>query len=137
MNMAALNVESIPSIIMSGRGDPRTIVMPAGNRSIKRFCMLPCASATTNSVAPASRAPAMAANASAVIYSRNLAYSKPDGLSCSDVTTPPMPSMSTEMNTLMGRWAAIGDAAPASSSAYSAALVIAVKLGTNGSGNSV
>jgi hypothetical protein len=41
------------------------------------------------------------------------------------------------MNTLMGRWAAIGDAAPASSSTDSATWVIAVKLGTYGSGKSV
>ena len=116
MNMTALKVESMPSIIINGRGEPRIIVTPAGNRSMSKFCMLPCASATTNSVAPASRAPAMAANASAVMYSRNFAYSKPVGLSCSDVTTPPMPSMSTEMNTLRGRWAASDPALSASSS---------------------
>src|SRR5689334_21135905 len=51
----------------------------------------------------------MAASTSAVISSRALAYSKPAGPSCSGVTTPVIPSMSTEMKTL-SPWAEPGAA---------------------------
>ena len=59
--------------------------------------MLPCESATTISPAPAARAAAMAAFASSVMSSRNFAYSNPSLPSCSSVTAPATPSMSTEM----------------------------------------
>jgi hypothetical protein len=59
MKITAPNVESIPSIMPSGRGKERTIVIgtSAGNLSINNDSPLPCESLTTNSVAPASRAP--------------------------------------------------------------------------------
>jgi hypothetical protein len=87
----------MPCIIMSGRGNERTIVTSGGNRSMSRFSPLPCESLITNSVAPASRAPCIAANTSAVMISRNFWYSKPAGPNWSDVTTPVTPSMSAEM----------------------------------------
>ena len=73
--------------------------------------MLPWESATTISPAPAARAAAIAAFASSVISSRKRAYSKPCGESCSPVTTPAMPSMSTEMKMRgpeAGAWATDG-----------------------------
>ena len=58
---------------------------------------MPCESETTNSVAPAARAPSIAASVSFVMKARKRSYSKPGGPSWSFVTTPAMPSMSTEM----------------------------------------
>jgi hypothetical protein len=67
------------------------------------FWPLPCESQTTISAGPASRMPAMAAFTSPVIHSRALWYSNPGGPSWAGCTTPEMPSMSTEMNTFLGR----------------------------------
>jgi len=57
---------------------------------------LPCESETTNSVAPAARAPSIAARTSLVMKVRNLSYSKLVGPSWSELTTPATPSMSAE-----------------------------------------
>ena len=59
MKITAAKLESIPSIMPSGRGNERTIVigMSFGKRSINSDSPLPCESLITNSVAPASRAP--------------------------------------------------------------------------------
>ena len=56
-----------------GRGPPRTSSTSGGSLSGSRFWKLPWESATTNSLAPASRAAAIAALASWVISSRKAA----------------------------------------------------------------
>ena len=70
MKTAALNVSSIPCIISSGRGKPRTMRTSSGSLSMRTLWPLPCESQTTISAAPASRMPAMAAFTSPVIHSR-------------------------------------------------------------------
>src|SRR5438045_5085691 len=71
MKTAASKVESMPCIIISGRGQERMIVTSEGNFSMSRLSPLPCESLTTICVAPASRAPAIAASASPVMNSRS------------------------------------------------------------------
>ena len=73
------------------------MVTSAGNLSMSRLSPLPWESDTTNSVAPAARAPSIAASASLVMKPRKRSYSNPGGPSWSPVTTPAIPSMSTEM----------------------------------------
>ena len=97
MNRTAAKLESMPSIIIRGRGHDRTICTSLGNFSISRFSPLPCESEITNSVAPAARAPSIAARTSLVMNARKRSYSKPGGPSWSEVTTPATPSMSAEM----------------------------------------
>ena len=87
----------MPCIIARGRGQERTICTSFGNRSIRRFSPLPWESETRNSVAPADRAPSIAARTSLVMNPRKRSYSKPCGPSWSPVTTPAIPSMSAEM----------------------------------------
>ena len=96
MKIAAEKVSSIPCIIIRGRGQERTICTSLGNFSIRRLSPLPWESETTNSDAPAARAPSIAASASLVMNSRKRWYSKPWGESWSPVTTPAIPSMSTD-----------------------------------------
>ena len=105
MNTAAANDSSMPCIISSGRGNPRTIRTSSGSLSMSTLWPLPCESQTTMSAGPVSRMPAMAAFTSPVIHSRARWYSNPSGPSCAGWTTPEMPSMSTEMKTLRGRCA--------------------------------
>jgi hypothetical protein len=73
MKMAASKVESMPSIIMSGRGQDRTTVTSGGRSSSRRFCPLPWESLMRISVAPAARAPRIAASTSCVMYLRAVA----------------------------------------------------------------
>src|SRR5947208_1890929 len=68
MNTAALNVSSIPCIISSGRGKPRTMRTSSGTLSMRRLWPLPCESQTRISAGPRSRTPAMAALTSPVIH---------------------------------------------------------------------
>ncbi len=97
MKRTQSKVASMPSIIPRGRGQERTIETSSGNFSMRRFWPFPWESLTRNSVAPAARAPRMAARTSSVMNSRNRWYSKPAIPICSPLTTPPMPSMSAEM----------------------------------------
>ena len=97
MKTAASKLESIPSIIISGRGQERIMVISSGKRSRSRFCPLPWESLTRISVAPAALAPSIAARTSAVMNSLNREYSNPSGPSCSGVTAPATPSRSAEI----------------------------------------
>src|SRR5262245_23291581 len=106
MNTAALKLSSMPCIISSGRGNPRTSRASSGSLSMRTLWPFPCESQTTISAGPVSRIAAIAALTSPVIHSRARWYSKPSGPSCAGWTTPVMPSMSTEMKIFRGRvWA--------------------------------
>ena len=65
------------------------------------LCIAPCESLTQNLRAPAVDAPSMQAFASSVIHLRARSYSTPCIITWLYVATPPMPSMSTEIHTLV------------------------------------
>ena len=85
----------------SVRGLPRIACARASSASAGMLLKEPCESFTQTSVAPASKAPAIAAFASAVISAQARSYSGLPGRHCSERNTPATPSMSVEISTFM------------------------------------
>src|SRR5437762_12184360 len=70
--------------------------------SANRLCMVPCESFTQKRAAPFDAAPSIAALTYLVIHVRARSYSTPLIMTWLYAATPPMPSMSTEIQTLAG-----------------------------------
>src|SRR6478672_929648 len=105
MNMAASNPPSMPSTMLYSFGPPLMSSAASCSSSAIRFRMSQWLSLTHTDVAPAARAPSMAALASPVMSRHERAYSAACRGSVGSVwsswATPATPSMSTEMYTRM------------------------------------